>query len=216
MQCLYVCTRMHRRRVEQGNAFIHTASINTHSAYKVTCIEEKERLLSWLRWIKAPSMSNKWEEEAFCVCLSCAASSLAVLFCAGLLKLRDQIKTSGWGESVWLECKVATALRANVHAVRSCHSDQSLSTPSSPPVPIQLQPIHWIQSWPNTVHVESQIKYKSIHSAPTHPQQHFLTHPRCPQMGAHSNLPAGGSERMGRILEATKTTSGYSRQSKLK
>lgn len=106
-----------------------------------------------------------------------------------ILKLRDQIKTSGWGGSVWLECKVATALRANVHAVRSCHSDQSLSTPSSPPVPIQLQPIHWIQSWPNTVHVESQIKYKSIHPPP--PQQHFLTHPRCPQMGAHSNLPAG-------------------------
>lgn len=69
-------------------------------------------------------------------------------FCVALLPPKppcSALVSSSWGirlkilgggkESVWLECKVATALQANVHAVRCCHSDQSLSTSSSPPTP---------------------------------------------------------------------------------
>lgn len=143
-----MCAHKHTQRIKQSKPFIHAASIDTHSAYKVTSIVEE----------------RDYYTNFVCVCV-------------------------GGGEFVWLECKVATALQANVHAVRCRDSDQSLSTPSSPPTPscsiyIQLYLIHWIQNWLNTVHVESQIIW-----------EHFPTHHGCPQMGAHCNLPAGCAGR---------------------
>lgn len=103
------------------------------------------------------------------------------------LTLKDQIKKSrGGGASFWLECKVATALQANVHAVRCSHSDQSLSTPSPPPTDpppalIQLYLIHWIQDWLTTVHVQSLI----------------ITLPKISQVSPeHCNLPVGCAIRL--------------------
>lgn len=101
---------------------VHSHYIYTHSVYKVKCNERKSIHIS----------RRKRLEIKYCglaLLLSCLPLSNVEL-CSRLLGSGDQIKMS-WGRrrTVWLECKVATTLRANVLTVTSCHSCQSLGTP---------------------------------------------------------------------------------------